>query len=119
MAEVKEQLHDASRRTHLASERTQLAWWRTGLTALAVAIGVGRVVPELDPEAERWPYALIGIGFALYGISLIIYGTLRARGVDRVLAAGGTALPPDRMLGALTVAGAVLGVCTALVIVLD
>src|SRR4249920_3427477 len=38
---------DATRRTHLANERTQLAWWRTGLTALAVALGVGRVVPEL------------------------------------------------------------------------
>jgi putative membrane protein len=49
------QLVDASRRTYLAGERTQLAWWRTGLTALAVALGVGRVVPELSKSAARWP----------------------------------------------------------------
>jgi putative membrane protein len=38
---------DATRRTLLASERTELAWRRTGLTALAVALAVGRVVPGL------------------------------------------------------------------------
>ena len=47
---------DATRRTLLASERSELAWWRTGLTALAVALGVGRVVPELNRSAVRWPY---------------------------------------------------------------
>lgn len=113
------ELRTAARRTRLASERTQLAWWRTGLTALAVAIGVGRVVPELDPQAARWPYTVIGIGFAAYGVALLVYGTLRARAVDRALAAGEYALPPDRMLGAMTVAGALLGLCTALVILLD
>jgi uncharacterized membrane protein YidH (DUF202 family) len=46
---------DATRRTHLASERTELAWWRTGLAALAVAVGVGRVVPGLDRGATHWP----------------------------------------------------------------
>ena len=113
------ELRSASRRTHLASERTQLAWWRTGLTALAVAIGVGRVVPELDPSAAKLPYTLIGIGFAVYGVALIVYGTLRARGVERALAERHTVLPPDRMLGTMTVAGALLGLCTALVILLD
>ena len=44
---------DATRRTYLASERTELAWWRTGLTALAVALGVGRVVPGLDENAVK------------------------------------------------------------------
>ena len=65
------------RRTDLAGERTLLAWWRTGLTAFAVALGVGRVVPELAPEYASWPYALIGIGFALYGIALIVLGAHR------------------------------------------
>ena len=54
---------DATRRTDLASERTELAWWRTGPAALALAVGVGRVVPGLDPGATHWPYALVGIGF--------------------------------------------------------
>ena len=66
---------DATRRTQLASERTQLAWWRTGLTALAVAIGVGRLVPALDDSTVEWPYTLLGVAFALYGIALIGTGT--------------------------------------------
>ena len=37
---------DVTRRTWLAAERTWLAWWRTGIGASAVAIGVGRIVPE-------------------------------------------------------------------------
>ncbi|MGZ5314068.1 MAG: DUF202 domain-containing protein, partial [Solirubrobacterales bacterium] len=48
-----DEARDATRRTRLANERTQLAWWRTGLTALAVAVGIGRVIPELDPSATR------------------------------------------------------------------
>lgn len=65
----------ADRRTQLALERTQLAWWRTGLTSLAVAIGVGRVVPELSDSKTSWPYAAVGIAFALYGIALFWQGT--------------------------------------------
>jgi putative membrane protein len=103
---------DATRRTHLASERTQLAWWRTGLTAVAVALAVGRVVPELGDNSQRWPYTLVGIGFALYGIALIAYGTRRARAVDSAIARGSFAVSPDRVLGGLTAAGIVLGLAT-------
>ena len=35
---------DAAKRTRLANERTYLAWWRTGLTSIAVCIGLGLVV---------------------------------------------------------------------------
>ncbi|MGZ5310693.1 MAG: YidH family protein [Solirubrobacterales bacterium] len=112
------ELRDASRRTRLAGERTQLAWWRTGLTALAVALGVGRVIPELDPGVTRWPYSLIGVGFALYGVALIAYGSVRSRAVERSLAAGGP-MPSDRLLGALTASGAALGLATGLLIVFD
>ena len=70
---------DATRRTRLAAERTELAWWRTGLTALAVALGVGRVIPALDSSLVRWPYAALGTAFAVYGIALICFGSVRAR----------------------------------------
>ena len=69
---------DADRRTDLAVERTQLAWWRTGLTALAVAIGVGRVVPELSDSETTWPYVVSGILFAIYGVALFLQGTARS-----------------------------------------
>ena len=54
----------------MAGERTELAWWRTGLAALAVAVGIGRLAPELQTSGATWPYVVVGIGFALYGIAL-------------------------------------------------
>src|SRR5436305_11772952 len=51
-----DQAGDATRRTWLANERTWLAWVRTGLTSTAVALGVGKLVPELAHAHTRWPY---------------------------------------------------------------
>ena len=83
-----DEIADATRRTRLANERTELAWWRTGLTALAVALGIGRVVPELNGSGVRWPYVVAGVGFALWGIAAIAYGSRRSAEVERVLAVG-------------------------------
>ena len=110
---------DASRRTYLASERTQLAWWRTGLTSIAVALGVGRVVPELSDTSTRWPYIAVGAGFALYGVAMFAYGSWRARAVDASLRAGSFVATPDRLLAALTLAGIVLGVLTMVLVMVD
>jgi len=73
---------DAIRRTRLAAERTELAWWRTALTSIAVAIAVGRVVPELSGTATEWPYLVVGAGWALYSVALFSYGSLRSRRVE-------------------------------------
>jgi putative membrane protein len=110
---------DATRRTILANERTALAWWRTGLTALAVALAIGRVVPELGDSSHRWPYTVIGVGFALYGVALIAYGTRRSREVMRALEKDEPIAPPDQTIAALTAAGAALAVLTAVLIVVD
>jgi putative membrane protein len=112
-------LVDATRRTYLAGERTQLAWWRTGLAALAVAIGVGRVVPELSSSGARWPYALAGVGFALWGIFAIAYGTANREAIDKALREGSFREAPTWPLRTLTVAGIGLGLLTALLILLD
>ena len=61
---------DATRRTRLANERTYLAWWRTGLTAFAVSLGAGKLVPALTDES-RWPYVAVGIGFAVLGLAFV------------------------------------------------
>lgn len=107
---------DADRRTDLAVERTQLAWWRTGLTSLAVAIGVGRVVPELSDSDTTWPYAVVGIAFAVYGVALFAQGTRRGRSVGR---REGEAGPPDSRTDLLLAwAGAALGVVVVLLIAL-
>jgi putative membrane protein len=110
---------DATRRTYLAGERTQLAWWRTGLTALAVALGVGRVVPELDPSATKWPYVVAGVGFALWGILAIGYGTAHRTAIDKALDEGRFLEPAPWPLRTLAAGGIGLGLLTALLILLD
>ena len=79
---------DAVRRTRLAAERTELAWWRTALTSIAVAVGVGRVVPELSGTTTEWPYVVVGIGWALYSVALFSYGSIRSRRVERAVDRG-------------------------------
>jgi putative membrane protein len=113
------ELADATRRTLLANERTELAWWRTGLTALAVALAVGRVVPELNHTSQRWPYVVAGVGFALWGIAALSYGSARRIAVDRVLESGRFPEPPRWAIRALAVGGVVLGLLTAVLILLD
>ena len=110
---------DATRRTRLANERTELAWWRTGLTALAVALGVGRVVPELNNTAVRWPYVVAGVGFAIWGILAIAYGSRRGARVERVLDRGRFPASEGWMRPALAVGGIALGALTAILILLD
>jgi putative membrane protein len=110
---------DATRRTRLATERTELAWWRTGLTALAVALGVGRVVPELNHGLQRWPYVVVGVGFAIWGIVAIAYGSARGSSIEAALSRGSFDEPPGWMLRALTWGGVTLGVLTGVLILFD
>src|SRR4051812_6389725 len=78
---------DATRRTWLAGERTVLAWLRTGLTATAVALAVGKVVPDLRSGGTSWPFVVLGAGYALLGVLIVIYGLRRGRGVARPIRA--------------------------------
>jgi putative membrane protein len=107
------------RRTSLANERTQLAWWRTGLTALAVALAVGKLVPDLGHRSTEWPYTVVGVGFAFYGIALIAYGSIRSRAVDQADARGEFAPPPSLTFTALALVGVILGLLTALLLIVD
>jgi putative membrane protein len=113
------ELSGDARRTSLANERTQLAWWRTGLTALAVALAVGRLVPEIGSGHTQWPYTLVGVGFALYGIALIGYGSVRSRAVDQAAARGEFAPTPYATLTALGLVGMTLGLLTMLLVIFD
>ena len=107
---------DATRRTRLAGERTQLAWWRTGLTSLAVGIGIGRVVPELNDSIHRTPYVVLGVAFGLYGVLLFAYGNLRGRALDDAVAHGGYAQLGRRANIGLALGGIALGLGTTLLI---
>jgi len=78
---------DPSRRTYLAEERTLLAWWRAALAAVAVALGVGRVVPALTGE-RRAPYVVLGLGFGLLALIFAACGTLRHRDLRTAIGRG-------------------------------
>jgi putative membrane protein len=99
---------DATRRTRLANERTYLAWWRTGLTALAVCVGVGRLVP-LHTHAARWPYEVVGAGFGVLGLACLWLGYARVRAVEDALDRGAFAPLGPRLPAFLVAAGLVLG----------
>jgi putative membrane protein len=110
---------DATRRTWLASERTVLAWLRTGLTATAVALAVGKILPDLRSGGATWPFVVLGAGYALLGVLIVLYGLRRGREVDRAIQAGEWLSPDDRamwVIGTLTV---LLGVLAAAVILAD
>ena len=106
---------DATRRTRLASERTYLAWWRTGLTAVAVGIGAGKVVPELS-DSRSWPFVLVGAGFSLLGVVFIGCGWLRERALERALDEGRYAGLDKGASLLLTLAGLLLGVVTIVIL---
>ena len=113
------QFPEASRRTYMASERTELAWWRTGLTSLAVSLGVGRVIPELGGGGPNWPYAVMGAGYAVLGLGFIVYGSWRARSVRRAFERGDFEYPDSRVLAALTALAVLLGAATFVLVIVE
>jgi putative membrane protein len=117
MAADFDEARDATRRTRLANERTYLAWWRTGLTALAVSFGAGRLVPELT-GGPRWPFEVIGVAFAAVGVAFMGYGYMRHKEVDAALARGDYASLPGRAAVVFAALGAALGLGTILLVVL-
>lgn len=109
---------DATRRTRLANERTYLAWWRTGLTAFAVSVGAGKLVPALTDES-RGPYVAIGVGFAVLGVAFVAYGFRRLREVDAAIARGEYVRPDERVMAFLAGAGVILGLALIAVVAFD
>lgn len=107
---------DATRRTRLANERTYLAWWRTGLAALAVSLGAGKLIPALTPDAQ-WPYTVVGAGFALVGVVFIGYAFVRHRSVERAISRGEFAPLQGGFITALAIAGILLGLLVLVVVV--
>ncbi|MGZ6644508.1 MAG: DUF202 domain-containing protein [Solirubrobacteraceae bacterium] len=108
---------EATRNTSLANERTYLAWWRTGLASLAVALAVARIVPDLAKTHPRWPYTLIGIGFALIGLVQMVYAEHRRRAIEAAVLADGEVGPPNRTL-TFVITGASVVLALAILVLL-
>src|ERR1700733_64411 len=78
---------DVTRRTWLAAERTWLPWGGAGVGASAVAIGVGRILPELTHGA-RWPFRALGIAYGLIAVAVLVLGAVRQQRTNEALRRG-------------------------------
>jgi putative membrane protein len=114
---------DATRRTRLAAERTFLAWSRNGLTALAASLAAGRLAPDLaerrNVHPDRWPYLIVGVGFAALGLAFMGFGYLRQRAIERALDEGRFARLEPKISFVLTALGVGLGVITLVAVLVE
>ena len=108
-------LADVERRTWLAAERTWLAWWRTGLGAAAVSIGVGRLLPGLTGGA-LWPLRLLGLGYGVVAIAVLVIGAVRQNQVAAALRRGSYEELSSPLVMWLTAAAVALSLATLVVI---
>ena len=106
---------DVWQRTSMAAERTWLAWWRTALTATAGALAVGRFAPELLDVAP-WPYVLLGGGYALLAVALLVFGALRQRGLERSIVNGVHSPLPFGLVAGFTIGGVLLVTLTVVLV---
>ena len=114
---------DATRRTRLAAERTFLAWSRNGLTALAASLAAGKLAPDLaerrNVHPDRWPYLIVGVGFAALGLAFMGFGYLRQRDIERALDEGRFARLEPKVSLVLTGLGLLLGIITLVAILVE
>jgi putative membrane protein len=107
---------DQARRTSMAAERTWLAWWRTALAGSVGALGVGRLAPELLGVAA-WPYVVLGCGYGLLAVGLLLVGARRQRDLEHALSTGGHVPLQFRTVAVFTVGGVVLAAMTIVLVV--
>jgi putative membrane protein len=106
---------DATRRTRLANERTYLAWLRSALTALAVAIGAGKIVPGVT-DVSKWPFEILGAGFAVLALIFAVGGARRFVSVERALDEGRFSALTPREATAVAVVATALGIATLVLV---
>jgi putative membrane protein len=100
---------DVTRRTWLAAERTWLAWWRSGVAVGAVALAVGRFLPELT-HRQSWPFRVLGLGYGLLSVAVLAAGGIRQRRTAEALRSNTFAELTTSLVTWLTVAAIALSV---------
>lgn len=106
---------DVTRRTWLAAERTWLAWWRTGIGAAAVAVAVGRIVPETTHGA-RWPFRVLGIAYGVIAVAVLVVGAVRQQRTADALRRGSYSELSSPLVLWLTAAGVAISVGTVILV---
>jgi putative membrane protein len=107
---------DQTRRTSRAGAGPGRGWWRPARRPTAGALAVGRFAPELL-DVARWPYILLGCGYASLAVGLLIVGAQRQRALERALRTGTHAPLPFRLVGLFTVGGVALAVMTVVLVI--
>jgi putative membrane protein len=107
---------DQERRTSMAAERTWLAWWRAALGASAGALAVGRFAPQLLDVAP-WPYIVLGCGYALLAVGLLLVGAQRQRALEHALRSGDHVPLPFRTVGLFTIGGVLLAIMSIVLVI--
>ncbi|MGO9885143.1 MAG: DUF202 domain-containing protein [Solirubrobacteraceae bacterium] len=115
MPEPSSDTSDVTRRTWLAAERTWLAWWRSGVAVGAVALAVGRFLPALTHGA-RWPFRLLGIGYGLLSVAVLLVGAARQRRASNTLRRGSFDELTTPLVAGLTAGGIVLSVAAIILV---
>ena len=82
----------------------------------AVALAVGKIVPEVSKSSNEWAYAAIGAGYALLGVLVIVYGLIRRKELEDALSEGGYAPVNSALVTIVLIGSAVLGAAIAAVI---
>jgi uncharacterized membrane protein YidH (DUF202 family) len=88
------------------------------MTALAVGLGAGKLVPELS-RGSAWPFELVGTAFGLVGIALMAYAYVRQKRVEEAIARGGYAAFDPRASLVFAAVGVILGIGTIVVILAE
>ena len=92
---------------------------RQALATVAVALAIGRVLPEVLPAGTTWPYVVVGTGWGVLAVAIAAYAPIRQRTLRRAIAEGGYAYPHTAMLSALSVGGVVLTIASVVLIVIS
>lgn len=106
---------DTALNVGMAAERTWLAWWRTALVATAGGLGVGRLAPRLLDAAPA-PYVVLGCGYGLLAVGLLLVGARRHRTLGRAIENGEPAPLAPGTVALFTIGGVVLAAMTTVVV---
>lgn len=107
------------RRAQLAAERTYLAWWRTSLATVAVAIAIGRLLPDVVHAGTTWPYVAVGVAWGVLAIAIAAYAPIRQMLLRRAIDRGAYAHPHQVALGVMATAGVLLVTASVLLILVN
>ena len=77
---------------------------------------MGRFAPELLDVAP-WPYIVLGCGYAVLAIALLVFGALRQRELERALRTGDHVPLRWATVGLFTAGGVALAVMTVVLVI--